>query len=386
MILNQYNFKFKRYLILIVIIGVSIACQSKTSDLGDAEIAYSVDTVRIDSKGRLLDLKRSILISALDENSKSILLFNENDHSLDEINLDQLEFSGTYPLEVEGPNGTGKNVNSINLLKDGLLFIKSNVVSAIFNKEGKLLQRLDWRNSLDSSGQKYNDVPNTEFLLNSSGLRAFGLNYASGSNKVFLDVLWVQDSIIKRLDADPKGSYKSFILKSEDPQYFALINPYVYLGYEGGVITVGHEFSNEITLWDSDGKFLKTVEYDPNLTPKRVKPSGIVDYPTADLLFKDYQSYMEQVRFGPPVWDKVNQRYLRLSAIRKFSESREEGALVPKNTAEVYLSIFDSDFNLISEVYVPELDLESKKYFTKDGDLWVFQNLDDELGFLVLSF
>ena len=52
----------------------------------------------------------------------------------------------------------------------------------------------------------------------------------------------------------------------------------------------------------------------------------------------------------------------------------------------VFLSVFDSEFNLISEIEIKELNDERLKHFAKDGKLWVAQNFSDELGFLVFDF
>lgn len=51
----------------------------------------------------------------------------------------------------------------------------------------------------------------------------------------------------------------------------------------------------------------------------------------------------------------------------------------------VFLSVFDSDFNFISELEVYELNDDRVKYFAKDGKLWICQNFNDELGFLVID-
>ncbi|HSI74268.1 MAG TPA: hypothetical protein VK957_00165 [Lunatimonas sp.] len=88
-----------------------------------------------------------------------------------------------------------------------------------------------------------------------------------------------------------------------------------------------------------------------------------------------------------PVWDREKQRYLRISAKRVFSDIREEGAFLPEiKEVIVCLSVFDDEFNLMSETVIPELNTDFVKYFAKDGKLWVYENFSDELGFLVFEF
>lgn len=50
-----------------------------------------------------------------------------------------------------------------------------------------------------------------------------------------------------------------------------------------------------------------------------------------------------------------------------------------------FLSVFDKDFNLIAESLVPDLNKRPDKHFVKDSQIWIFENIDDEMGFIRLS-
>lgn len=150
---------------------------------------------------------------------------------------------------------------------------------------------------------------------------------------------------------------------------------------------VSHDFSNEIYIFNAAGQKVKKVFYEPTLTPKSVKQVDKKGIVSVDILQNTYQGFLEQVKFSPPVWDQVNKRYLRLSAQRVYSDIKQENSFLPQTKeTKVFLTVFDEDFNLISEGEVPEFNSESVKYFAKDGKLWYFTNVDDELGFIVLSF
>ncbi len=67
-------------------------------------------------------------------------------------------------------------------------------------------------------------------------------------------------------------------------------------------------------------------------------------------------------------------------------DDKAENAFLPQTKeAKIFLTVFDEDFNLISEGEIPEFNSESVKYFVKDGKLWYFTNIDDELGFVILT-
>jgi hypothetical protein len=132
---------------------------------------------------------------------------------------------------------------------------------------------------------------------------------------------------------------------------------------------------------------VKVVHYEPQITPKRAKIPDGPEIKSRDQIKKDFQLIVEQVRFESPVWDGLKNRYFRLSSKRIFTDTyKHERSLVPETKETiVFLSVFDAEFNLISEMEIDELNDERVKYFAKDGKLWVCQNFSDELGFLVFD-
>ena len=375
-----------RQITFLVIVSVLISCQSKNNDQGSHDVSYSVDTVIIDSKDRILDINSRLLTSDLNDEESSIFLFNSFDHSIDEVNLDKLAFVNNYSFEAEGPNGTGEHVNYINLIKEDLIFIKSFGKSAVFDRNGHLIKKIDWLNAIDSKGMKYGEIPRNEVGIVTSDFKVFGLNYNNAKSEVWLDILSVKDNSIERFDIDAEKSYHNFVIKIDEPQYYTFLDPIVFLSSENDFIMVSHQFSNEIYLFNAEGEHVKTVNYQPKSTPKRVK-DFTRQITSSEQVQEEYQKFLEQVRFGPPIWDKVKKRYLRLSKSVVFSDlPKEESAFLPETKEEnIYLSVFDNDFNLISEIAIPELSSEYVKYFAKDGKLWVFKNFSDELGFIVVD-
>jgi len=375
-----------RYITFLFIVCISFSCQRKNSNQGSHNVLYSVDTVIIDSKDRILDINSRLLTSDLNDEESSIFLFNSFDHSIDEVNLDKLAFVNNYSFEAEGPNGTGEHVNYINLIKEDLIFIKSFGKSAVFDRNGHLIKKIDWLNAIDSKGMKYGEIPRNEVGIVTSDFKVFGLNYNNAKSEVWLDILSVKDNSIERFDIDAEKSYHNFVIKIDDPQYYTFLDPIVFLSSENDFIMVSHQFSNEIYLFNAEGEHVKTVNYQPKSTPKRVK-DFTRQITSSEQVQEEYQKFLEQVRFGPPIWDKVKKRYLRLSKSVVFSDiPKEESAFLPETKEEnIYLSVFDNDFNLISEIAIPELSSEYVKYFAKDGKLWVFKNFSDELGFIVVD-
>jgi hypothetical protein len=48
--------------------------------------------------------------------------------------------------------------------------------------------------------------------------------------------------------------------------------------------------------------------------------------------------------------------------------------------------VYDRDFNLIGEAELSEKLAFPRDFFFKDGKLWSYVNVEDELGFAVMDF
>ncbi|MGY6742579.1 MAG: 6-bladed beta-propeller [Cecembia sp.] len=65
----------------------------------------------------------------------------------------------------------------------------------------------------------------------------------------------------------------------------------------------------------------------------------------------------------------------------------------PGVQSRIFLSVLDKDLNLIGEAQVPGLDKKPTtsfsgqfpKHFAKDGNIWIYENINDEMGFVVLT-
>lgn len=358
------------------------SCGQKGTDDLPMTFSYKLDTVLIDSKGKNLDLTRNIINSDLNFKESAIYLFNKFDFSIDEVNLDKLEYVQSIPFEKEGPDGTGI-VNYVYALEDELFFIKSSDKSGVFNGNGRLLKSADW--SKVNGGDDFQMFRNELLLEYSDSMKVFGLAY-DFDRSVYLDVLSTVDNTKKRFDIDLEKAFQNNVLELDDSGNYFLLEPMVHLKAENGYAIVSHDFSNEIYIFNKGGELVKKVSYEPTMTPKSVKQIDKKGIVSRDILQNTYQGFLEQVKFSAPVWDNVNKRYLRLSAKRIFTENKLENAFLPQIKAKkIFLTVFDEDFNLITEGEVPEFNSESVKYFAKDGMLWVFTNMDDELGFVRLG-
>lgn len=377
-----------RFSFLVLITATLFSCNQPDNKATDNVFFPSIDTLLIKSHGRIFELESYLFKSDLDNNKGLLYIFNNYDHSIDEIDLNKLEFVQNYHFEKNGPNGVGERVFSINYLGDDLFFFKAHNQSIVLDKMGRAKQRINWAHAMCTDSIKFGNVPQMELAVYPKNLSVFGLSFDHKERSVVLDVLNVSENRVHRFDVDAEKSYQNFVLTIEDPANYSYIDPSVFLSSANNMVAISHQFSNEISLFNNLGRFIQTVRYQPELTPARAKDFKSKNISSYNQLKEEYQNLLEQVRYGPPVWDESKERYIRLSTVKIFSDRyADEYDLLPElKEVNVYLSVFDSDFKLIKELQVPELESEFVKYFAKDGKLWVFKNFSDELGFIVIDF
>ncbi|MFO7826343.1 MAG: DUF4221 family protein [Cyclobacterium sp.] len=375
------EFQCWKYLLFSILLYTSFSCREEGSEQGRQITAYTVDTVFIASKERLLDVSGYMKVSDLDDDERSFFLYNHHDHSIDEINLDTKDFVKTFPLEAEGPNGVGQYVFGLQCLKDNLLFLKSVPFSSVIDTSGHVIQKINWLTAKDSIGDPFGAVPpRSEVVVDTKDWRVMGTNLDFSNTTAFLGVLSVEKKLVKNIDVDTKLSFSNYFLKAGNNYR----PPWVFLHAEEHYIYLSHLYSNEIFLFNPEGELVKVVDYEPKLTPARAKEPELLSG-TREQVRHESRMLMEQVSFEAPVWDKVNRRYFRLSAQRIFGDESGSDETAATTKTRVFLSVLDPEFNLVSEVELEEVPGAGYKYFAKDGKLWVCQNFSDDLGFLLFD-
>jgi|GEM_PF-662243 len=364
---------------LLVVVWLSFSCRQGNVEQQDLLTTYGVDTVLIESKGRILDVAGYMQASDISDNGASFYLFNRHDFSIDEINLEQKAFARTYPLEAEGPNGVGQFIFGLQVLGDSLMFLKSVPFSSIIDENGHVVQKVDWLAAKDTNGVQLNIAPpRMEAVVNYKDWRVVGTNLDFLKKTAFMGVFSLDQNQVTNVDIDPERSFPNYFLSVDNN----FRDPWVYLHADERFIYVSHTYSNEIILLNPEGEMVKVVHYEPKLTPRRANYPE-VSTGTREQINREERKLLEQVSFQAPVWDSVNKRYFRLSAKRNFGNGTDSAAAPGTH---VFLSLFDEAFNLVSEIELKELNSVHFKNFAKDGKLWVSQSFSDELGFLVFDF
>lgn len=94
----------------------------------------------------------------------------------------------------------------------------------------------------------------------------------------------------------------------------------------------------------------------------------------------EIQNISAQVKFSPLLWDETRDYFFRLASTT--------AGVIPerKTTNQVFLLAFDTNMKLVGETLIEGLKQIPEYPFFKNGKLWSYVNVEDELGFAIFTF
>lgn len=145
----------------------------------------------------------------------------------------------------------------------------------------------------------------------------------------------------------------------------------------------------EMAIYEMAKDSLYVKNYNSQLTANQKTLTYQLEHETEESLDAELARFYQEIHFLPPFWDGKNQVFYRFSYLDLPSGSEIRSGV----RSRIFLSVLDKDLNLIGEAHVPGLDKKTTtsfsgqfpKHFAKDGKIWMYENINDELGFVVLT-
>lgn len=360
--------------LVIFLIPLIFSCSGSDSENWES-FEVSIDTVFVDAGDELIFHQIGLSHSDLSNDQKRLFNFTPKSE-LEVIDLDSLKLVHKIVMEKEGPLGTGWPY-AIQFDQTGRLVLFG------FNEVRFFSPDL-------SSMKRYQLSTETLPGLEPVDVLAFNTKLSPDGKFLF--------SIYENTDKIPQGlakiSFEEMSVIKIPLDLASRIQPFIYsLFMDGRLRSRGHEgihmevidnrliistpYSNEAFILDleSDAVTLKTFhsELTQDKKPIPIKTQAESINEIQELRTEGQKS----VTFGRFYFDKTHRRLWRFSR----DLDREIGdSLIFKNV----LTVFDEDLNQLAESVV-SVDPFSKKFF-KDGKLWSYINVEDELGFAVMDF
>jgi len=374
-------------LFFICLVGGFFSCRENSSQESSSEgnilenLTYSIDTLVVDPGEEIINLAFGLRLSDLSPDKKKLYLLNEVNQSLAVIDLDQLKLVDQYQFEKEGPNGIGEYISGVQVVNQEQFAFTSYRGSGIFNRSGEKVLDLNFT-SKDIEGIDLEDeMPmNYGLTLSLDNELAFALpgDFFKGTRDLaVVDPVKKTGQLIDIPEMDKASEFR-IVLKSKDMIIYVeeiglrLIENKLYLT---------NSASTDIYRYDYANDSLQLFTYQPKLFPN-AKSGPVQNEVGSESEWKaEMEKLTTQIGFEKLLWDEKSQRFYRFARKYYPKENPDD-----PSRADVYLMAFDKNLNLIGEKQLDELRSTPSFPFFKDGKLWSYVNVEDELGFAVFTF
>ncbi|GMQ25542.1 hypothetical protein Aoki45_22240 [Algoriphagus sp. oki45] len=338
--------------------------------------SYTIDTVMIDAGDDFIFLQ-GLNFSALSPDKSLLYSYNYKDVQLEVTDLNTLQLKEKIKLDKEGPLGVG-NPNSLFISESGEFFFSGFTGLHRFDPSLQRMTKYALRKEKFDVLEE-DEALDFDILISRDGNWAFGAYGKDNMDeaKKGLAVLSLQDLSLRKIPASIWETQRPYVRTlMEDGQMRMQTLEKVYLYHQDNRIILSSGNINEIYVVDLATDSVSTIQYSSQLTRNVKKvPERTVVNSNAEMR-EMFQQANQEVEFREFHFEEQSQKFFRLS--RDVSKTIGDSVVY-----KTVMTIFDRDLRQIHEEEIP-LDVFGLKFF-KDGKLWSYVNVEDELGFAVME-
>ena len=365
--------------------SIMIACgdnEKKESINPYADFNISMDTIMVDSGNEILMAASNSYSHAITADLSRLYNWDPKSSKIETVDLDELVLLEKTNFEKEGPNGVGQNAYVLKIFeKDKLAFIGWDDRIAITDLKGEVIQRikldepwmiegLEEKGSLsfidfsDDGKEIYCGLSNFE-KLNSDILK---LNLINQTRKV-----------IELPEFEKRERFRvSWV--SEDGMGKSMSYPGLNMVRWKGQMLFWTNVLNSIYRYNPQQDSLFLHRYNNILTANEKTGTYKNDVSTQQEIQQVSAQMREEVNFTKVIWDEKNQVFYRFTYFTLPKVADEELKY------RTFISVLNPDFELIGEKEITDLGINMPNVqFVKDGKIYLFLNLDDELAYVRLT-
>jgi len=388
-----------RKILPVLVFSILVACSEKSdTDKIDEEkepanileeMTFSIDTVLVDSGEELFDLKDLSTFGkqnyfSLSENDDSLYFFDRYRLILHEINLNSLKLTRNHPFEQEGPDGIGRFVYTFKRLPTNQFYVRDLFgTSWFFSKDGKKLANLELNTAELLKGTTLESFSlANEQILDLKRKKLYSLPRSFKSRELYFSVLDSMGSSGRILTIpELEKTFNFFVELKGSADGGGGKREMIFLQQLNDLVIISSTVANSIYVYDPNFDSLFFKEFPHELTPlgKDIELKKVV------FSEKEFQAELDklhtQIDYWDFYWDEKTQRYYRFA-----SKGLPLANIDSSKKFEYFLFAYDENMTLKGEKKLEGLSELPLSGFFKDGKLWSFVNVDDELGFAVFTF
>lgn len=359
---------------------VFFACGEKdenNSENSDFAFSYSIDTVQVDPGDHLVYITGYMTTATPSSDKKVLYNLNPKSPELEIIDLDALSFQESIPLEKEGPEGIGKYVSDLIVTDQGDFFfigyeslVKSNPGLDQYKRFSFQADKLSGDKLEENEGIDFGAIPSKDgnYFFGTYSVQMFQGKIGG------LAIVDLNEMSLKKIPIPELENLVDFnINQYQDGRPMMSTIERIWLNEVDGKFYLTNSTRNEAFIYDPKLDSLFKKEFQSSITNNAKKGLYTKETNSDKEMSKAMKEKNKEVNFNELIYDDTNQKFWRVSSDldRMIADS-----VVTKNI----LTIFDKDLNQIHEEKI-DFNITSMLSFFKEGTLYSYINLEDEMGF-----
>lgn len=382
------NIPFPYFLLL----GILFSCSKPSEKVAWGyleDVNFIVDTLMVDAGEEIIFLKYGLQTADVGVDGKYLLNFNMDDHTLEKINLDRLVLEEKIPFDKEGPNGTGEGFGGFKIIEENQFAIEDIRGISLFSFDGEKLNNIHY----DAFFLEKNLLESGEFIrstsLDKKAKRLYAMINRWDTKITELGVFHVDTYDVLRISLPDFHDLSKYAITLWIGKSSIGMGPSVALKGFDNVVVLSNPTTSSMAIYDTAKDSLHVKNFESRLTANQKILTYQLEHETEESLDAELARFYQEIHFLAPFWDEQNQVFYRFSYMDLPSGSEIRSGV----QSRIFLSVLDKDLNLIGEAEVPGLDKKPTKsfsgqfpkHFAKGGKIWIYENIHDELGFVVLT-
>lgn len=364
---------------LIILSFIAWAC-GKSSDLEiknqGPQLSIEQDTVLIDPKNEILMAAVNMYVFDLNPDKNLLYSFDRKTNSLEILDLAHYKLLEQRKFAADGPDAVSSFPQRLISLGNDEIMIMGFEKSGIYTTEGEFLKEIALSPTMYKQPEEIKDFGfrNDIIFLNDStvltGIMSFQDIYP------YLVKLHLNQKELSLIKFEPIKELEKFKIEVESPKIIYTGN--FNLAKFGDKILISSNFFNDAYILNPENGEYTHHTFKSELTANAKTTGHKPLVSNRNEFSEEMKKLSQQIEFGRWLWDKNEKLFYRLSYYKLPDQESEE-------LANVYLSVFDLELNMLDEKRIPGYQKVPGTYFVKDGAIWIHENIDDELAFVRLK-
>lgn len=349
--------------------------------LGNLRI--TLDTLEMDSRDALVNLQYELSRLSLSPDKRKLYTLHPSLGILSIFDLNEKRLIEQVQFEKEGPNGIPPLVWYFLLVDENRFLMSDYKKIGIYDSKASITETilLDPKNFKELSPWEETSLFEN-LAIDANHRKLYSLPKDPDLEKVSLAILDWSTGKTQLVPLPEFGFLTRFhLVFKEGIQSSEANTAKLKLKIEKDQVLIYSQGTGSFYVYDIQTEKLRFITPQHELVANQQEPPDRRTFTTLAQLEETYFKLLSQVSYWDLVYDDKRKVYFRFAGIPKPGFDFGTWA-----TGDVFLFAYDQDFKLIGEKQLGQLSKVPEYPFFKDGKLWSYVNVEDELGFSVMDF